>query len=164
MKNAKVYHGGPGPGGKFSAKNNGNGSAEVITLEYTNDGNLNVGSEIPAPGGFGWFNDDQGFYFPEEYTLIEMHLLFNDFTTFSAGMSITTQLRRKLADGTNPGPVVVAQVVTVFPSGGGEYFGNSQTTLGVLIPAGYMVYGYISAKSTTATSGVSLWARFRKGT
>ena len=78
-------------------------------------------------------------------------------------MTLTIQLRRRLADGTNPAHIVVTTIVTTFPNGGGQYFGNSQTGLGIVIPAGYYVYGYVSGRSTTDNDGVSVWGRFQKG-
>ena len=72
MKNAKVYHGGASPQGKFSSGAGGDGEAsDWITLELINDENLNIGDEIVCPtlSGFQWQATYQGWYFPLQYTL-----------------------------------------------------------------------------------------------
>lgn len=164
MRNAKVYHGGAGPGGKFSSSGGGGSGTEIITLLWVNNGNLTQGTIIPAPINSGiWSPTEMGYYFSEKHTLLEINILFNSYTALDPDMDITVQLRKILADGTNPAPVVVAQVVTQFPLGFGDFFGNANTALGVAIPAGYQVYAYVSGLTATDVIGVSIWGRFSKG-
>lgn len=166
--NKSVYHGGGAirPGYAMG----GGGGVPISSEFYTsvihcNSGEIDVSVNVPAPSDGLWNDNRQGWYFGVDYSLKEIHLLYNEFRTNSVGETISLNFRRRLADGAGGAFVSVYTITTTFPNSGSSYwpfFGDHADSLDILIPAGYYVYVYCTGRVADDVEGVSIWAQYQK--
>lgn len=163
-----IYHGGAPSKPKFSQGGGGGGvtTSQWLTLPWVWADTLAVNVEVPAPAYGGWDGDTHGYYLGIAYSLRELHLLYNRVVTFGSGMTITFQLRRRIADGSGAASSLVTSLATTLPNteGGSDYYvGDALTGLNIVCPNGYNYYGIISGKSANTVEGLSVWGLFERG-